>query len=216
MIRFKEGNIEKLFSLVEEQKEFSVIDKFISGGYGTDFILCSLDILKLIELYDKDGGIHIKHWLDMSSKVLVVLSGSNISPQTAFVWLEDNPINIIGTNSAKDFLNNFQNSEGFLNYLKNRLVTDVKNGEIKYNFKPSEFKYGEDIYKYLSIYKYIALCISGQLEPNEPGEFDIMINDSSFKEMKVNYKMHKRRSKESLINILHKCIKDILYIYEEK
>ena len=151
----------------------------------------------------------------MSAKVFFELSSLGISPQTAFSWLENDLINIIGTKSADEFLNNFQNSEGFLNYLKDRLVTDVKNGEIKYNFKANEFKYGNDVYKYLSIYKYIALCISGQLEPNNPGEFDIMINDFSFRKMKINYKIHKRRSKESLINILHRCIKDILYIYEE-
>ena len=215
----------KRFSILsEEQKEFAItsINELMNNGGGSEFDLPSLDLLKLIEMYKYDNGKHVEHWLGLISDTALEISKANISPQILFCWIENDKnilSKVLGQNHAINFRDKYSNSYEFLFHLQDRLLNDEEQSSKKYynRFKGSRknFIFEDDHDRYLNCFKYIALCISGQLVPNEPGDFDNMINDSRFRNMKINYKINKRYTKENLMNIIDKCVKDILYIYEE-
>ena len=142
-----------------------------------------------------------------------------ISPLTFFVWLESDQkilYKILGTNEFNEFSKDFNNSVDYINFIKNHLLLDTKNSEPKYKNWFKKYPFERTLEEYLYYFKYIALCVSGQLTP----EIDNLYESSTQRKVyntKINYERNLYPNKTLLVklrDIIYKCIKNIVF-YEE-
>lgn len=217
----------KRFSVLrEEQKEFTIksMSDLIYNGNNKYFHYYQpcLNIMKLIEMFyaylEKGYNDDREHWLDMVMKSFEETCGY-ISPLTFFVWLESDQkilYKILGTNEFNEFSKDFNNSVDYINFIKNHLLLDTKNSEPKYKNWFKKYPFERTLEEYLYYFKYIALCVSGQLTP----EIDNLYESSTQRKVyntKINYERNLYPNKTLLVklrDIIYKCIKNIVF-YEE-
>lgn len=217
----------KRFSLLhEEQKEFTIksINDLMNNGNSKYFHYYQpcLNIMKLIEMFyahlEQGYNDDREHWLDMVMRSFEETCGY-ISPLTFFVWLESDPkifYKVLGSNESDEFFKDFNNSEDYFNFIKNHLLLDIKNGEPKYRNWFKKFPFERSSEEYLYYFKYIALCISEQINP----EIDLYNSGVQRKiyNIKINYDRNLYPNKtllKKLRNIIYRCIKNIVFYNEE-
>lgn len=218
--------------IIFRQKEFGApinnIEDFLKGGSnGREFITQGpLNIMKSIEMWsllDEDGKSYVTHWIgDMVNKELLnKFVKKGIPPQVMFCFFEEEPIEIsdaLGKNNFDKYIlkRDFGYGEEFQKRVKSRLLTEIKRGE-----DPSNGAKYETFFKnnpitttnkeYLIIFKYIALCLSGQLDPNQ----DNFSESTCYKKIlttNINYADSLPKSKLShkfLTETIIKCIENI-------
>ena len=207
-----------------EQREFaatSITD--LLRGDAFQYYQPSLNVMKLIEMYFLTDSISGKnyhaHWLDMT---VSSISNHNkfIYPQQFFVWIEDkNTIEkVLGKNNANILFEKFANDPNeFLSMIQYHMLNDtnsIDNSTAKYKdwFSKNPIQYSNK--EYLLFYKYIALCLSGQLNPDMDD-----INNSScqskIRATKINYNTNRYSNKNLIIDIIYKCIKRILWQWDQ-
>ena len=225
--------------IVFRQKEFGIatinsFEEFITGQDGKFITQGPLNIMKSIEMLYLEDGEFIEHWLGemvwFETMKKLVKFGS--APQIIFIGLEEDPNiirDIIGANNAELFIERFRSPEDYISVVKNRLLTETKKG-IGFNSLSSMPKYNNWFKdnpitttdgEYVIFLKYIALSISGQINPfvdniRDNYVFDKVVN------MKINFE--KKNTKllsgsvsksgkypKNLISVIIKCIENINY-----
>lgn len=225
--------------IIFKQKEFGSpinnIEDFLKGGSkGREFITQGpLNVMKSIEMWsllDEDGRSYVSHWIgDMVNKELLnKFVKKRISPQLMFCFFEENPdviSNAIGSNNFDTYVikKGFGYGKNFVKNVKTRLLTEIKRG-----VDPSEGAKYESWFKdnpiitsdkdYAIRFKYIALCLSGQMDPNQ----DDISDSNCYRRIlttDVDYDTSLPKSKLShkfLTETIVKCIENInMWLPEE-
>lgn len=186
-----------------------------------------LNIMKSLEMWtlkNSHGKSYVPHWVEemIFDEVLEKLIKKGIPPQKAFAIFESEKIlrSVFGSNLAEKFIiNKYPTPIDVYQLVETRLLTETKKGidssDPKYKqwFVNNPIKMpGEE---YIQFFKYISLCLSGQLNP----EVDVNLWDLSRKisMMKVNYDIIKYNTKKDIVGILINCIKNFYsgYIPDE-
>lgn len=205
---------EKLFADVNCKEDL------IDNGY---FITIPLEVIKTIEMPELDNGHYLIHWIvDMPYNIFKFAAKYNVSPQLFFYGvLEDNLNGLgkyLGQNNIEKFIAkyNWSDSDNFIAYLlklliygdPNNKITDPEQAKYSAWFRGNSMIYGPSDYK--AIFKFIALSLSGQIEPLA---FDFWQESNQLRNIKVNYGIIKYRNREDFARILSQCIYVIQHNY---
>ena len=191
--------LDKLFALTNQE--------FLS----THSRLALLNLLKCFELYNLNNGKHVNHWVNKAVNSILSLSKKFRLPQDMFSILDTNsPLSdteryklfeeaggekekdiLVGC-IIKDFLNIGSSKEsgqeakyGHLYTNKNKVDTLIKNTTGKYS-----------VY-----FRYIALCLSGQLAPE-----DWWTERGNIPRMQINYGLQHDLNNEEIKSTISQCI----------
>lgn len=174
-----------------------------------------LEIMKCLEMFQSGA---LGHWIVDKIEKLPIKEANksfNISPVSLLSPAIENRrggqlLNIFrNSNLLNKFSEDFPNPESYVSFIKTELLTETRNGEPKYKNHFDRFGFKYSIEEYCDFYKYIALCLSGQLDPRVD-EFDWNI-EKVIRPMKVNYTSC---SNLGISNILAQCIYNISRRYD--
>jgi len=188
----------------QEEREFSSLadnDKKLIH-HGTAFLK---EIMKYLLMCDSPlvGEWTLNHWMDIS-----VVQFASVGPEEAiklFLGLVDNYKNLPRKRYTEDFA--IQMREGkrtgsdYIDFIKDSIKSDKRCGEVKYDqaLLSAPNYSNEDL---IQIYKFIALCLTGQLNPQHDNWYD-----SKIKSMQVDWSKRINIEKDNLREI----IKSITY-----
>lgn len=173
-----------------------------------------IEIIKLVELYDNYSGEDLKHWIGMTgtfinnvldSEVKISVNSSN-SPQISFIKAIENS-RIITKTLGSDFLKycSFGFGKEYVNSLWKMILGMTQRDEKKYvDAIKSNGGFLVSPEDYILLYKYIALCFSGQLN-YETSDFWSDIN--TVQRLQVDYLINSRfRRKNEIQKLVANCI----------
>lgn len=149
---------EKLFGVSRSDQ----LDRLLNRS-----IMIAEETLKLIEFHFKDGGEYLKHW----SKRLSGFICETISDQTNAYSVYVNALNnedggtILTEGDFLRFRRKFRNADDFITKVKLATINDDDNKYKRFVNKLSDFKLDNEDYQF--IFKYISLCLCGELRPND-------------------------------------------------
>ena len=149
-----------------------------------------------------------------------------ISPQTAFIGVESDEktfYKVLGTNVADKVKEIYPDPLNFVDYviyiLLNRTKSDDPSLPPKYFDKRFKSTDPKSLYytnkDYLIIFKYIALCLSGQLDPFSVSSYFDKNVYQKIVNTKVNYGVIKYRTHKDLVRVISEAIKTIYGYYPE-
>lgn len=209
MIKFRQGNLEgKIFS----NTWFENIE--------TQGELVLLNILKVCELYESEPT-YVHHWCIKIANSLNLISeqkqfGKSIQSFYSLIEPKD-MAKILGSNVAKNRIEKYGKtiSEIITNCIIEKFLTigssyeSQKDGKYINQYKNNKNKLNE-LYKkasneYPLIFKYFALCLSGQMNPFEDG---IWTEIKTIQRTNINYGLE--IDKEQILNIIKQCFVQIL------
>lgn len=181
--------------------------------------LVLLNLIKLFELYNLNGGAHINHWLNKVNNSLLILYKNNDSYQSFYSLLDPkHRREFIGLNEEKNLIEEAGGSKDYEILLGDIVKEFLNTGSSKETGQ--EAKYGHlyvnnDIKKnrlfkltknkYPVYIKYIALCLSGQLCPD-----DWWYEINNISKMEIDYSIKHVVSKEESKEIIAQCLEYII------
>lgn len=197
--------------IIFRQKDFSKFDT-LDKVFNTAIPRICLEIMKCIEMYETED---VYHWIkDKIVKTINEVIVEDLTPQTLLCLGFDKLSNkdLVGaignSNVVTRFYSLYRSPEDFIKTVKYRLLTETKKGEPKYkdwfDNNPIQYTDGE----YVDFYKYISLCLSGQLDP-DIDDFDWDI-EKVLKRTKVDYSLS-GVAKDKLLEIVSKSITNIVH-----
>lgn len=207
--------LRKLFSV----NVFNNVDDFIRDD--KTFIQPTLNIIKAVEMWDLEEGKYVDHWIKQMSVRLVMLKlikYLDMSPQTALIGIEDNSNilrTILGTHEADYLISTYKSSKDFIDYVIYKLLNMTKQDDPnlppKYFYSRFGSKDPNNLYytssDYIVFLKYVALCISGQLDPiNYDRDYYQSIN--KIQRINVDWGKMLFKSPEVLRDVIVKCIEN--------
>lgn len=164
--------------------------------------------MKAFEMFDVDNGDNVGYWLfNKCTNSILELVKAKASPQTAFIWCDDNLNSIakvFGANIARDFKKNYPSPESYVREVEREMRTGKEGGIVKYDgwFRahPKLILEPKD---YVGIFKMIAMYLSGQFTDYQ----DVWINMTrAYRERIINYDSKINSSKpyiqKTLANIM--------------
>ena len=190
-------------------KSFSQISR-IEDYYESKefFIRPCLEFMKAFEMFDMDNGDNVDHWLfNKCTNSILELVKAKASPQTAFIWCDDNLNSIakvFGANIAREFKKNYPSPESYVREVEREMRTGKEGSIVKYDgwFRahPKLILEPKD---YVGIFKMIAMYFSGQFTDYQ----DVWINMTrAYRERIINYDSKINSSKpyiqKTLANIM--------------
>ena len=190
-------------------KSFSQISK-IEDYYGSKefFIRPCLEFMKAFEMFDMDNGDNVDHWLfNKCTNSILEIVKAKASPQTAFIWCDDNLNSIakvFGANIAREFKKNYPSPESYVREVEREMRTGKEGGIVKYD---SWFRAHPKLIleprDYVGLFKMIAMYLSGQFTDYQ----DVWINMTrAYRERIINYDSKINSSKpyiqKTLANIM--------------
>lgn len=192
--------------VIFRQKEFSF--NTLDSVFNTAIPSICTEIMKCIEMYETKD---VRHWVvDKIVNRLIKEIKVDLTPQTllclGFEELTNNYnlIEVIGNvNIVNKFGLLYKSPENFINKIRSNLL---KSNKYKSWFTNNPVRYSDK--EYIDFYKYIALCLSNQLNP-DIDEFDWDI-EKVLKTMEVNYKIKPMLSNVDIQKILAKSITSIV------
>lgn len=200
--------------IIFRAKEFSIRDR--QEGIRRLSTYCDrvcIEIIKLIELYNNCNGNDIKHWMTEITNTFIknvldsekVISPSWSKPQLSFIKAVESE-STISKVLGNDFLKYCDSGFGniYIEYLWKEILEMSQRGERKY---VDAIKYNggflispED---YILLFKYISLCLSGQLNYNN---IDLWSDINSISRLNVNYNINTNYKINDLRKIIANCI----------
>lgn len=206
------------------------LEEFLGGGdskHGGIMTISPLNIMKSLEMWtltNPHGKSYVPHWIEemVFDEVLEKLIKKGIAPQKAFAIFEDEKTlrSVFGSNLAEEYiLNNYPTAVDVYQKIEKRLLTEVKKGtdstDPKYKqwFDKNPIQLTSE--DYIQFFKYISLCLSGQLNPQVDTDFWGL--SRKIQTTKVNYEIIKYRVKKDIVGIIIDCIKNFYggYIPDE-
>ncbi len=196
--------------VIFRQKEFSF--STLDSVFSTAIPRICLEIMKCVEMYETEDTFH---WVrDKIVKTINEVTVEDLTPQTllclGFDKLNNKDlVNAIGnSNITARFYNLYRSPKDFIRMIKDRLLTEAKKGEPKYRFwfDINPVKYLDE--EYINFYKYIALCLSGQLNP-DVDDFDWNI-EKVLKSFDIDYSLVNNLSNREKQVLFAKCITNIV------
>ena len=196
--------------VIFRQKDFSF--STLDSVFKTAIPRICLEIMKCIEMYETED---VYHWVkDKIIKTINEVTVEGLTPQTLLCLGFDKLSNkdlidaINNSNTTTKFFSLYRSPEEFIKSIKDRLLTETKNGKPKYNswFDNNLIQYTDE--EYVDFYKYIALCLSGQFDPNIDN-YDWNI-EKSLRRIKVCYSLS-GVAKDKLLEIISKSITNIVH-----
>ena len=173
------------------EKDFARVDK-LSDLSSFDIITRGpLEIMKAIEMMEYDG-LDIFHWVGekfVSTAFQTFTDKLNKTIQLSLSLAIEDDYTVLnrylGTNQINNFIREFKDWNGFIEQIKNKMLTETKNGEAKYAnwFNNNPVKYKNKDYR--DIYKFIALALSGQIDFDTYSDY--WNNYTKIKHYKVDY-----------------------------
>ena len=201
------------------QKEFANINK-LTTPLNDDELTTAVpkQFIKAIEMYDLEGGKHIKHWLlDMVVKEIFVKgTGFGFYPQQFLATGgEDNDellIDVFGKNEVLKFRNKYKSSADLIAKVKIEILSGKRRraSEPKYEavFKKRGYKFNYSDEDYSIMIKFLSLCISGQVPEADWDRF-WEVGDKYCKILDVNYKTAHNLSESYLCRVIAKVFRGI-------
>lgn len=195
-----------------EEKEFSNTPRENLLTFGEEVLL---NIMKVIEMYhDFNDGQHTKHWIKKIANNLILIQRERLSACSFYLIIDlDSPNSFLGQNIIKDLKESYGKHiiKNYISELFLSVGSNLETGkEPKYShlYSGSRLKEFRERIKneYPIYYKYIALCISGQLDPS----IIIWENCDFIINTKIDYKSNIKYSNINEIeNLLIECFKNI-------
>ena len=182
--------LRKLRDNLEEKFYSDRVDAIsrIYGGkepYGRRVLL---EIMKILEMYEFDDGEYVPHWIGkIVTAMKDITRGGYFTAQSAFSILDwnKNGESVLGSNVIGEIKSKYRTLDNFIeSYIIKQLLTERSSGEVKYSRainSRSDIKYS--VKDFLYYYKYIALCITGQIDID-----DDLYNDRLVNTAKIDYK----------------------------
>lgn len=173
-----------------------------------------IEIIKLVELYDNCNSKDLKHWITMTntfvndvlSSEIKISANSPNSPQISFIKAIENPTTVTKT-LGSDFLKYCSSGFGkeYVRDLWEEILNMTQREEKKYvDAIRSNGGFLVTPEDYILLYKYIALCFSGQLN-YETSDFWSDIN--TIQRTQVNYIINSRfKRKDEIQKLVANCI----------
>ena len=200
---------EKLFAEINCKEDLVEQDYFIS---------VPLEIMKCIEMYDLDNGKYLKHWIRTKiSDLMVNAVRVGISPQTLLIGVTGETTRVVYqvlNNKVFDLFSKRYKSLNLVSNVKYKLLTDTKTSfseKAKYDrwFRSHPIELNDDIYTL--IYRYFALCLSGQVDPRNITSFweDVF----QITKEKINYNVNKFRAEDELDKLFYNILYSIKCYY---
>ena len=165
-----------------------------------------LEVMKLIEFKEKSNGRDTRHWFDILTSIVDDIgSGNNLRwPQLAFsCTLDDDDLYNFIKNDYRKVRNKFGNPEEVIDDLRRELMTTDNR---KYSGWVSNIDDFLDISneQYLKYYKYISLCLSGDIGPDEWDPWTLTWDKSM-----MNMEISTDECQVDIRETLEACIKNI-------
>lgn len=201
-----------------EEKNFAEInckEDLVSQDY---FIDIPLEIMKCIEMYDFNSGEYLKHWIRTKiSDLMVNAVRVGVSPQTLLIGVTGETTRVVSqvlNNKVFNLFNKRYKSLNLVSNVKYKLLTDTKTSfseKAKYDkwFRSHPIELNDDMY--ILIYRYFALCLSGQIDPRNITSFweDLF----QITRININYSMIKYRTVDELVKLIYNCLYSIKMYY---
>lgn len=172
------------------------------------FIRPCLEFMKAFEMFDADNGDNVDHWLfNKCTNSILELVKAKASPQTAFIWCDDNLNSItkvFGANIAREFKKNYPSPESYVREVEREVRTGKEGGIVKYDgWFRAHPKLILEPRDYVGLFKMIAMYLSGQFTDYQ----DVWINMTrAYRERIINYDSKINSSKpyiqKTLANIM--------------
>lgn len=196
--------------VIFRQKDFSF--STLDSVFNIAIPRICLEIMKCIEMYETED---VYHWVkDKIIKTINEVTIEGLTPQTLLCLGFDKLSNkdlvdtINNSNTTTKFFSLYRSPKEFIKSIKDRLLTETKNRKPKYSswFDNHPIQYTDE--EYADFYKYIAFCLSGQLNP-DVDDFDWNI-EKVLKRTKVDYSLS-GVAKDKLLEIVSKSITNIVH-----
>ena len=190
-------------------KSFSQISR-IEDYYESKefFIRPCLEFMKAFEMFDMDSGNNVDHWLfNKCTNSILEIVKAKASPQTAFIWCDDNLNSIakvFGANIARKFKEEYPSPESYIREVEREMRTGKEGGIVKYDgWFRAHLKLILEPKDYVGLFKMIAMYLSGQFTDYQ----DVWINITrAYRERIINYDSKINSSKpyiqKTLANIM--------------
>ena len=156
------------------QKDFARITKYsdILNDAELSYIVPT-EFINAIEMYDLEGGKYVNHWIieKIVNNLFSIGTKFGIYPQQFLAASFEDNLNslekVFGTNSVNKFRKRFQTPEIFIETIKRDILSSSKRSivEPKYDkiFRNRNPKFIYTNEEYIKIFKFLALCLSGQV-----------------------------------------------------
>ena len=180
--------------------------------------LVLLNLIKLFELHDLNGGVHVNHWINKANNSLLILYKNSDSYQSFYSLLDSkHRREFIGLNEEKDLIEKAGGSRDYevlLGYTVREFLStgssietgqDAKYGHLYVSSirKNRLFKLTKS--KYPVYIKYIALCLSGQMCPD-----DWWSEVGNIPKMEIDYSIRYTTTKDKSKEIITQCLEHII------
>ena len=159
--------------IIFRQKDFAVSQDELDSRLENKYIGFMEEILKYLLLYPLVSDRILNHWCEVASGILGEIRGNTAIK--LFLGLVDNykhlPRKRYTEKFARRLRKDYQTASEFIDYMKDYIRTKRANGEVKYAKAMescSDFS-NEDI---IRMCKYIALCLTDQLNPEIDSWYD--------------------------------------------
>lgn len=200
--------------IIFRQKEFSFYT--IDSVFNVAVPRVCLEIMKCIEMYEI-GNTH--HWIvdKAVNKTMKEVKVEGTTPQLllslGFEVLNSENENLVKAvknfNTITKYQSLYKSPIDFIQSIKKKMLTETDDGEAKYKswFDNNPIQYSDE--EYIDFYKYIALCLSGQLNP-DVDDFDWNI-EKVLKRTKVDYSLDTKFSDKEKQRLIAKCVTNIVH-----
>ena len=215
----KRKNVEERDEFLLNEKNFSIIN---SKDDLMNFEILSrvpLEIMKVLEMYDYQGGKWVHHWaiVKVVNNLAVYAIKSGIPTQVLLIACENDRTlvsKVLGSNRNTLILDICGLPDNFIELVRDKMLTETKNNsntttsEPAYSswFKANKCQVSNDDFK--MYIKYLALSLSGQIDPYSHYSIWDREVQLDLKKLSVNYN-YINKDTGDISKIIARCIFNI-------
>lgn len=192
----------------------------IYGGKNPQSRRAMLEIMKIIEMYSHPVLYeNTTHWIDKIVEAMSKLISRGVfTPQSVFSVIDwEGGESVVGINSMTKIKSGYSSPESFIeDYVVKQLLTESRGGVVKYSSAiSSRADISWDMKDYITIYRYIALCITGQVNPDVVDNIYTKQNREKIMKTEIDYEKSLFTSASNyeinkLKKLIAKCIVNIV------
>jgi hypothetical protein len=196
--------------IIFRQKDFGLSDSrqdqlsYLIDGCHT----IAMELIKAIDLYFQDNQ-DVSHWVDKPVGYILKLSGrSAVELHYSLIcsFPDSDIIKLIGVDGLTLIRNKYSTPEKFIEEVINEILTDAK-----YKIWLKNRKFFQSAKDYIKYFKYITLCISGEILPEDWNDQGRWLGLSIPRNPKIRFNRSSASSR-NLHQLITSCIEHILGI----